>query len=272
MAANLRVASGEIRDVGPMTDAPKPSVRAEIAKDRVVEALSGEGSGYQKYHRFFVGDGGMGAFLQYELAMLFASATPGALGYALRKTLYPSLFGHIGSRVNFGRNLSLRCPSRMTIGDDVAIDDGCALDARGAADASDFVIGDGTLVARDTVMVVKQGYLRIGANCSIGSQCSFAAVSGIEIGDHAIVAGQSYFGGGRYKTALGAGPMVVQGLETKGPVVLGDDVWVGAGVRVLDGVTVGDGAILGAGSVVTANAPPGAIMAGIPARQIGERR
>ncbi|MEM7644508.1 MAG: acyltransferase [Pseudomonadota bacterium] len=240
-------------------------------KDRVVATLSAPGSPVAKYRAFFIGVGGLGAFLRYELAMIFAAGTGGALGFALRKALFPGLFGTIGRGVNFGRNLSLRCPGWMRIGNNVNIDDGCALDARGTGGTADFSVGDRTLIARDVVIVVKQGYLRIGADCSIGSQSTLSAVSGIEIGDHAIIAGQCYFGGGRYRTELGAGTMVEQGLVTKGPVVLGRDVWVGAGVRVLDGVRVGDGAILGAGSVITKDVPANAIMGGVPARQIGQR-
>lgn len=245
--------------------------RSTPEKDRVVEALTGGGSAFEKYQTFFVGRSGIGTFLRYELAMLLAAPIPGALGFALRKVLLPGLFGQAGQGLNFGRNLSLRCPVRMRLDDHVTIDDGCALDARGAASPDDFVIGARTLIARDTLLVVKQNYLRIGADCSIGSQCNFSAVSGISLGDHCIVAGQCYFGGGRYKTALGAGPMVTQGLQSKGPVAVGNDVWIGAGVRVLDGVTIGDGAIIGAGAVVTGDVAPNAIVAGVPARQIGTR-
>ena len=241
------------------------------AKDRVVEALHAEGSALKKYQAFFVGGGGLSAMLYYDLAMLLSCSLKGAVGYALRKTLFKRLFHACGGGVNFGRDLSLRCPGWITLGDRVAIDDNCALDARGTQGPGKFVIGNDTLIARDVLLICKQGYLKIGNNCSIGSQTTLSAVSGIEIGDHAIIAGQCYFGGGRYKTALGRGPMVSQGLQTKGPVVLGRDVWVGAGVRVLDGVTVGDGAILGAGAVVTKDVPPNAIVGGVPAKVIGER-
>nr|WP_247738906.1 acyltransferase [Shimia sp. R9_2] len=156
----------------------------------------------------------------------------------------------------------------MSLGESVTIDDGCALDARGAASADDFSIGPRTLIARDTVLLVKNNHLRIGADCSIGSQCNLSGVSGIEIGDHCIIAGQCYFGGGRYKMALGEGPMVTQGLETKGPVVLGNDVWVGAHVSILDGVRIGNGAVIAAGSVVTSDVDDNAIVAGVPARVI----
>ena len=241
------------------------------AKDQVIGELSSEGAALKKYQSFFVGSTRWQDLIRYELAILFAAPLPGALGFALRKVLFSRLFAESGRGANFGRNLSLRCPGKMRIGSGVAIDDGCALDARGASGPDGFSIGSRTLIARDTILVVKQGYLRVGAECSIGSQCSFSAVSGIEIGDHAIIAGQCYFGGGRYKTVLGAGPMVKQGLETKGPVTVGRDVWIGAGVRVLDGARIGNGAIVGAGAVVVGEVPPNAIFAGVPARQIGSR-
>jgi tetrahydrodipicolinate N-acetyltransferase len=53
------------------------------------------------------------------------------------------------------------------------------------------------------------------------------------------------------------------------PVVLGDRVWVGTRAVVLKGVTIGDGAVVGAGAVVTRDVPPGAVVAGVPARVVG---
>ncbi len=49
--------------------------------------------------------------------------------------------------------------------------------------------------------------------------------------------------------------MMDQGMFSEGPVILGDDVWLGAGVIVLDGVRIGRGSIIGAGSVVTREIP-----------------
>lgn len=242
----------------------------EPHKDKVVEQLSGEGSALKKYQHFFVGSTSLMSTFRYELAMLLACGTRGAIGYALRKTLFPGLFKDVGKGVNFGRGLILRCPNKISLSDNVNIDDNCSFDARGAGE-NGFSIGPRTLVARDVIMVVKQSHLKIGADCSIGSQTCLSAVSGISIGDHAIIAGQCYIGGGRYKTKLGAGPMVTQGLESKGPVVLGNDVWVGAGARIIDGVTIGDGAIVAAGAVVAKDVPPNTIVGGVPAKVIGQR-
>ncbi|UWQ21565.1 DapH/DapD/GlmU-related protein [Jannaschia sp. W003] len=251
-----------------MTDAPRSE---RIAKDRVVEALSGDASALEKYRRFFVGSDRWSDLLLYETAVTFAAPLPGAAGFALRKLLFARLFGEVGRGANFGRGLSLRHPGRMRIGAGVAIDDNCALDARGADGPDGFAIGARTLVARDTILVVKQNHIRIGADCSIGSQCCLSAVSGIEIGDFAIIAGQCYIGGGRYRTETGGTPMVRQGLETRGPVVIGRDVWLGAGARVLDGARIGEGAIVAAGAVVTGDVAAGEIVGGVPARRIGTR-
>jgi acetyltransferase-like isoleucine patch superfamily enzyme len=49
---------------------------------------------------------------------------------------------------------------------------------------------------------------------------------------------------------------------------VGNDVWIGAGARIIGGVSIGDGAVIGAGSVVTKDIPPYTIAAGNPARVI----
>lgn len=50
------------------------------------------------------------------------------------------------------------------------------------------------------------------------------------------------------------------------PVIIGNDVWIGCNVTILDGLKIGDGAVIGAGSVVTKDIPPYAIAAGVPAK------
>ena len=51
-------------------------------------------------------------------------------------------------------------------------------------------------------------------------------------------------------------------------MLLGDDVWVGAGAYILPGSEIGDGAVVAAGSVVTGPVPPRTLVGGIPAREL----
>jgi acetyltransferase-like isoleucine patch superfamily enzyme len=60
------------------------------------------------------------------------------------------------------------------------------------------------------------------------------------------------------------------GAVQQAPIIIGDDVWVGARAIILKGVTIGDGAIIAAGAVVTTDVPPRAIAGGVPARVIRE--
>lgn len=66
-------------------------------------------------------------------------------------------------------------------------------------------------------------------------------------------------------------PMRLQGYQEDKPIVIEDDVWIGSRVTILPGVRVGKGAIIGAGSVVTKEVLPYTIVAGNPARIIGNR-
>ena len=64
---------------------------------------------------------------------------------------------------------------------------------------------------------------------------------------------------------------ILSGIASRGPVVLGNDVWVGINCIILSGVTIGDGAIVAAGSVVTKDVAPYAIVGGNPAKFIKYR-
>ena len=59
--------------------------------------------------------------------------------------------------------------------------------------------------------------------------------------------------------------------ENRRFVVIGNDVWIGFGVKILNGVKIGDGAIIAAGAVVTKYVEPYTIVGGLPAKKIGQR-
>jgi acetyltransferase-like isoleucine patch superfamily enzyme len=105
----------------------------------------------------------------------------------------------------------------------------------------------------------------------------------IEIGAFCSIAdGVTIFGGGEHNThwvttfplriALGEDGAGLDGHPaSKGPTLIGNDVWIGDGATILSGVTIGDGAVVGAGAVVAQDVPPYHVVAGNPARQVRAR-
>ena len=59
-----------------------------------------------------------------------------------------------------------------------------------------------------------------------------------------------------------------QGLEYAAPIVVGDNVWIGAGAQVMPGVTIGNNVVIGSGSIVTKDIPANSVAAGNPCRVI----
>lgn len=64
---------------------------------------------------------------------------------------------------------------------------------------------------------------------------------------------------------------VEDNLVSKGPIIVGNDVWIGAHSIILSGVNIGNGAIISANSVVTKDVPPYAIVGGSPAKILKRR-
>lgn len=237
--------------------------KTPIDKRPLTDALhSDRQSALQRYKLKAVGDVSGWQLIHFELAMLFLSNLTGGLGYALRKTVYRSLFGQVGRGLILGKGVVLRHPGRMMLGNCVAIDDYTLLDAAGH---SSFTIGDDVIISRNCIVQSKTGPIAIGTRCDIGPNTVITSVGGIELGNAVLVAGNCYLGGARYSHDDLHRPILDQGIYSQGPVTIGDGAWLGAGVIILDGVTVGRGCIVGAGSVVTRDLPDYAIAIGAPA-------
>ncbi len=223
-----------------------------------------------QYKSFFIGLNSWGALLKYELITSLFGIFPGGAGLLLRSKTYRTLFASMGRGVQWGSNISLRHAYKMHIGNNTAIDGDCMLCARGCEDDG-FRLGEGVIVSRSTYIQSKCGNIDIGDHCSIGVQCYISAVSDLRIGKHVLIAGQCYIGGGRYPMERNGVPMKDQGAYSNGSIEISDDVWIGAGVKILDNVKIGEGAIIGAGAVVTKDVAPYAIVGGVPAKVIGAR-
>ena len=109
----------------------------------------------------------------------------------------------------------------------------------------------------------------IGDGCSIGDGAHITAVNRIELGKnvltgkYVLITDNSH---GEADASLLETAPNLRPLVSKGPVVIGDNVWIGEKASILPGVRIGRGAIIGAGAVVTKDVPAGHMALGVPAR------
>lgn len=236
------------------------------------ELLSGKKSLPTKYSSLVVGEKGLWKLLRFEAVNFFFSRVPGALGLALRKIFYPCLFKKVGKGVIFGRNITLRHPCKIVLGDNCVIDDNVVLDAKGEKNEG-LRLGDNVYIGRNTILSCKEGSISIGEYTNISANCSLLSETEITLGRYCFLAGHCYLvAGGNHSFEDVSRPMMFQPSQSKGGIRLGDDVWLGAGVIVLDGASIGQGTVIGAGAVVTGPLPEYVVAVSSRRQVITDRR
>ncbi len=112
------------------------------------------------------------------------------------------------------------------------------------------VIGHDTRIHLNCYLIASLADIRIGENTGISNECAFYSF------DHGTALDTHYR---------------EQPNRTRGPIVIGDNVWIGHGVTVLSGVTIGDGAVVAARALVIDDVPANAIVGGVPAKVLRMR-
>lgn len=131
-------------------------------------------------------------------------------------------------------------------------------------------IGENCRICTGALLLTYGGYIKIGNNCSVNPYTVLYGQGGLTIGDGVRIAAHTVIIPANHNFSDREKPIYQQGLTKKG-VVIEDDVWIAAGVRILDGVTIGRGSVIGAGAVVTRDTPPFSINVGVPSKVIAYR-
>ncbi len=134
-----------------------------------------------------------------------------------------------------------------------------------------LIIGRWVHLGDENRLRCHEGTMRVGDKCVFGRDNTVNGYLDIEFGEGTIVADWVYICDFDHVTDDIHTPIKDQGI-IKSPVRIGPDVWIGAKVTVLRGTNIGRGSVLAAHAVVRGNVPDFAVMGGIPAVVIKDRR
>ncbi len=120
-------------------------------------------------------------------------------------------------------------------------------------------------------------FVEIQKNCVIGARCKISSHSflceGVTLQDGVFVGHGVIFTNDRYPQSTNDdGSVQRDGDWTCEPTLVGHGAAIGSNATIVCGVTIGRGALIGAGAVVTRDVPDFAVVAGVPARIIGDAR
>ncbi len=220
---------------------------------------------FRVYRERVYGSGSLPRFFGQGLLLTLLSCFPTVAGSLLRGRLYRLILGGLGKKCFLEKNLRFFNAGRVLLGDRVFLGEGSFLDV--GPDAGPVTVGDDSHLARLVTVRTQLGKVEIGKKVNIGAGSFIYGYGDIAIGDYCLVANGVEIIGGDHTVDDLSCPMRFQGRSSR-PITIGEDVWIGTRAVILGGVTVGAGSVIGAGAVVTADIPPRAVAAGVPARVI----
>jgi acetyltransferase-like isoleucine patch superfamily enzyme len=209
--------------------------------------------------------------LTEHLVMQLIGWIPRPIGTQLRKHLYRPLFKSFGRSVYIQTGSEFLKASAIQIGNNVRILRDVRLNAN--APNSAIRLADNVNLDRGVdINVTDFGncQIEIGETTYLGPYACIAGPGPIKIGKRCLIASHTSMYSNNHIFSDASESIMSQGITAKG-IEIGDDCWLGTGVRVLDGVTIGRGCVIGAGAVVTKDIPPYSVAVGVPARVISHR-
>lgn len=133
-------------------------------------------------------------------------------------------------------------------------------------------IGDCAEINEYVIIKTVKAKVSIGSFTQVNPFTVIYGNAGVKIGNNVMIAPHCVIASGNHDFKQTSGPMRFAGTLTNGPIVIEDNVWIGANCTILDGVKIGKEAVVAAGSVVNKDVPEWAIVGGVPARVIGTRK
>lgn len=178
-----------------------------------------------------------------------------------RKSLYGMAFG--SQFKYFGRRTKLEIAGKVSIGKNVYIGDDVTLIVESGAS---LIIGDNSFIGESCYIKCFGGKIEIGYDVSINSKSFLNGCGGLKIGNNTRIGTQSIMIASNHK--FDDPDILVKDQITKQGISIGENIWFGARVTVLDGVTIANNSVIGACSLVSKNITEAGVYVGIPAKKL----
>lgn len=167
--------------------------------------------------------------------------------------------GKLAARIRVWKARLLQ--TNLVFGANAAVEPACNIRTSGNGA---LVFGRNAIIKRGCDIIASGGQITIGHSAFIGTGSIIVSRQSITIGNNALIAeyvtirDQDHRFGGDVPTAL-------NGFDTA-PIMIGNNVWIGAKATITSGVTIGDNAVIAAGAVLTSDVPANTVVGGIPAK------
>ncbi len=148
------------------------------------------------------------------------------------------------------------------------IERGAFFDLQGGGE---IIMGENCSVRAGAILATYGGKIQFGKFSGVQHYSIIYGHGGLMVGDYVRIAAHSVIIPANHSIALNGIPIHKQPIVKQG-IKIGNDVWIAAGCRIMDGVTIGNGVVVAAGAVVTKDVKQDSIVAGVPAKIIGQRK
>lgn len=191
--------------------------------------------------------------------MIFYSRVILALRTIFFNIIFKTKFKKIGSNVKF------EIHGKVVFGKNIIIDDNVKIIVEKGAF---LTIGDNTFIGESVYIKCYGGNIKIGENVSINSKSFLNGAGGLVIGDNTRIGTQTIIIASNHNFKNPNQLIKDQGVTRKG-IYIGQDIWFGARVTVLDNINIVDRVVVGAGAVISKSINESGVYVGIPAKKIG---
>lgn len=171
---------------------------------------------------------------------------------------------HLGNNIEIDFDTTFVNPNKIILSDECKIFKGVCIRSRTKNERGIF-IGKGVKIHEYSYLDDYGGSIFLDDFSGIGHHCVIGGHGNLHIGKYTMIGGLTYIVPANHKFENKDVPYVNQN-ETRRGIIIGNNVWVGAGCIILDGVSIGDNSVIAAGSVVTKDIPENTLAIGHPAK------